>query len=211
MSNTNQILEFEQMKYVLRFPKGYKEGDKCPLIIFLHGAGTRSDDIKALLGNVFLTITESYENFPFITVAPLCNKNSWFSLMSKLIDFVKYLHAQDFTDKERIYLTGNSMGGYGTWELAMTMPEYFSAIVPICGGGMYWNAERLKKVPVWAFHGEKDPVVLARESEVLVNAVNRFGGNAKLTLYPDLEHDCWTTTYSNKEVFSWLLSNSKSE
>ena len=97
------------------------------------------------------------------------------------------------------------MGGYGTWELAMSMPTYFAAIVPICGGGMYWNAAQLVNVPVWAFHGEKDDVVLCRESEVMVNAVNRFGGKAKLTLYPDCNHVSWNNVYESPEVFEWLL------
>ena len=102
---------------------------------------------------------------------------------------------------------GNSMGGYGTWQLAMGIPELIAAIVPMCGGGMYWNAPRLINVPIWAIHGGKDNVVFTEESQKMVDAVNNSGGNAKLTIYPDHYHDVWTDTYNNREVFEWLLSH----
>ena len=108
---------------------------------------------------------------------------------------------------QRVYLIGNSMGGYGTWQLAMSVPELFAAIVPVCGGGMYWNAGRLQNVPVWAFHGGKDPTVFVEESQKMVDAVNRKGGNAKLTVYPEHKHDSWTDTFSNRAVYDWLLTH----
>ena len=102
---------------------------------------------------------------------------------------------------------GASMGGYGTWQLAMSLPELFAAIVPICGGGMYWNASRLVNIPIWAFHGGKDTTVFKEESIKMVDAVNKCGGNAKITIYPENGHDAWSDTYKNPEVFHWLLSN----
>ena len=104
---------------------------------------------------------------------------------------------------------GASMGGYATWQLAMSMPDYFAAIVPICGGGMYWNAGRLVNIPIWAFHGEQDTTVFLEESEKMVDAVNRRGGNAKFTVYPYNGHDAWSDTYSNWEVYEWLLQHRK--
>ena len=103
------------------------------------------------------------------------------------------------------------MGGYGAWQLGMSCPELFAAMIPICGGGMYWNTPRLKDVPVWAFHGDSDPVVLPRESEQLVFRVNQCLGKAKLTIYENTEHDAWTPTFNNPEVFKWLLSNKKEQ
>ena len=95
---------------------------------------------------------------------------------------------------------------------AMTaLPEAFAAIVPVCGGGMYWDARRLKETPVWAFHGAQDKTVLPEESLHMVEKVNAFGGNAKLTLYPNNAHDAWTDTYSNPEVYAWLLEHIKGE
>ena len=101
------------------------------------------------------------------------------------------------------------MGGYATWQLAMSMPECFAAIVPICGGGMYWNIWRIKDLPVWAFHGAKDTTVLVEESVKMVNALNDNGGCAKLTIYPENGHDAWSDTYSNPDVFAWLLQHTK--
>jgi len=145
---------------------------------------------------------------PFVIVAPLCSENTWFDLFETVKDFVKHVISADYADENRVYLVGNSMGGYATWQLAMSMPEYFAAIVPICGGGMYWNAGRLCDLPVWAFHGELDPTVSVEESKKMVEKINLKGGHAKLTLYPDAKHDSWTATYANREVFEWLLSNS---
>ena len=124
--------------------------------------------------------------------------------LEKLVTTISSL---PFADKDRIYLMGASMGGYATWQLAMSMPEVFAAVVPVCGGGTYWHAHRLVNVPVWAFHGGKDTVVFKEESINMVDAVNKCGGNAKLTIYPENEHDAWSDTYSNPEVFDWLLSN----
>ncbi len=122
---------------------------------------------------------------------------------------VRFIASQPYADRKRIYMMGSSMGGYATWQLAMSMPEYFAAIVPICGGGMYWEAERLTNVPVWAFHGGKDTVVFPEESQKMVDAVNQYGGNAKLTIYSENGHDAWTDTFSNPEVYRWFLSHEK--
>jgi predicted peptidase len=91
----------------------------------------------------------------------------------------------------------------------MSLPQLFAAIVPICGGGMYWNAARLVGVPAWAFHGEKDKTVFLEESRKMVNAVNKAGGNARLTTYPESAHNSWDETYQNRAVFNWLLENEK--
>ena len=197
------------MKYLVQYPKGYSADKKYPVILFLHGSGSRGDDTTVLEGNPFFSILGEYEDFPFILTAPLCPlKTTWYDLLDTLKRFSDYITGLDYVDKNRFYLVGNSMGGYGTWQLAMSRPELFAAIVPICGGGMYWNAGRLCNVPVWAFHGEDDANVLCEESVKMVDAVNKKGGNARLTVYPNTKHNCWTATYSNPEVFEWLLSDS---
>ncbi len=202
-----QILQFEAIKYVTRFPDGYKGGQKYPVVIFLHGAGSRGDDIDLLVNNPYFEIIDKHSDFPFITIVPQCSGNTWFDVFEQLKRLVCKIANEGFTDKERIYLMGASMGGYATWQMAMSLPELFAAIVPICGGGMYWNASRLVNVPVWAFHGAKDNVVQLEESVKMVDAVNRCGGNAKLTVYPENQHDAWSDTYNNYEVFEWMLSN----
>jgi len=196
-----------KLRYIIKCPKGFECNNKYPVLIFLHGAGTRGNDIEVLKDNPYFSLTEEHEKFPFVTVAPLCSENTWFDMWEHLEKLVAEIAKLPYADDSRIYLIGASMGGYAVWQLAMSMPEYFAAIVPICGGGMYWNAGRLKDVPVWAFHGAKDSAVFAEESVKMVDAVNRCGGNAKLTVYPENGHNAWSDTYSNPEVFAWLLQH----
>jgi len=197
---------FEDLKYVIRYPDQYEEGKKYPVIFLLHGAGGRGDDLNVLKNNPFFLLTNDVQDFPFVTVAPLCSANTWFDLFEQLERLALSVPGMPFADQKHIYCMGPSMGGYGTWQLSMSLPELFAAIVPICGGGMYWNAGRLAGVPVWAFHGAKDKVVFLEESEKMVAAVNKNGGNARLTVYPENEHNAWSDTYTNPEVFAWLLA-----
>lgn len=203
-----EFSKFEELPLVTAYPDGYEKGKKYPVILFLHGAGTRGDDPQVLANNPYFKITAEYDNFPFISIAPQTPANTtWFDFIPTLKRLVASIHKRDDVDTERVYAMGASMGGYATWQIAMSIPEAFAAIVPICGGGMYWNAGRLKNVPAWAFHGGKDSVVLCTESEKMVNKVNGCGGSAKLTIYPENAHDAWTDTYKNPEVFEWLLTN----
>jgi len=112
-------------------------------------------------------------------------------------------------DQDRIYLTGISMGGFGTWALAAYDADRFAAIIPICGGGEVISTRRLTRLPVWAFHGAKDPIVPLKRSEELVDALKKANGNAKLTVYPDAFHDSWTATYDNPEIYEWLLAQKR--
>lgn len=202
--------KLENVQYLVRYPKDFKESEKYPVIFFLHGAGGRGNDMDKLQSNPFFTLTAQHEAFPFLTVAPLCTENTWFDLWGGLKNLVQHTLSLSYVDETQLYGMGASMGGYGTWQMAMSLPQYFAAIAPICGGGMYWNAGRLINVPVWAFHGALDQVVFPEESEKVVNAVNRCGGNARLTVYPDNAHDAWSDTYSNPQVFAWLLEHKNS-
>lgn len=199
-------LKLGKLTYLVKYPEGFSESGKYPVLFFLHGAGTRGTSIEPLVNNPFFKITNGM-NLPFVIVAPLCSENTWFDLFEHLTALVKEVARLPYTDEKRIYLTGNSMGGYGTWQLAMSMPEYFAAIVPVCGGGMYWNAWRLKNVAVWAFHGALDKCVFPTESEKMIDIAKQAGTEAKLTIYPEAGHDAWTPTYSNPEVFEWLLKH----
>lgn len=198
---------FEEMEYVIRFPNNYNNKKTYPVLVFMHGAGTRGNDINNVLENPFFKITDEYDDFPFVTIAPLCHKNTWYDLFETVIKLIKYIYGSDFTNRAQFYAMGASMGGYAVWQMAMSCPKLFAAIVPICGGGMYWNASRLKNVPAWAFHGDSDSVVNVTESIKMTNAIIHCGGDAKLTIYEGCDHNAWTQTYSNQEVFEWLLSN----
>ncbi len=200
-----ELKNFEGMNYYISMPKSAEK--PCPLILFLHGAGTRGEDPSIILGNAFVTITNEKENFPFIRVMPHCNGlNTWFDFGERLKRFVLYLASLSAVDEEQIFVMGNSMGGYGTWALGESIPHLLAGIVPICGGGKPWNSGMLVSTPVWAFHGKDDDVVDVVESIKMCESINAMGGRARLTLYDNTYHDSWTATYKSDEVFSWLLT-----
>ena len=200
-------------KYLLFLPEGYGQKRKRrPMILFLHGAGERGDDLSKVKKHGPPKLVEKQKDFSFIVLSPQCPEDDWWTdKVEVLINLLDDIVAKYDVDTKRIYLTGLSMGGYGTWSLASAYPERFAAIVPICGGGKRYMANRLKDVPVWAFHGAKDKVVPLKESQDMVNAVKNRGGNARLTVYPDAGHDSWTATYNNKELYDWFLEHRKNK
>ena len=201
------IGRFNEINYVYSKPDNFDGKKKYPVILLLHGAGSRGDNAISLFSNPFYNEIEKLSDFGFMTAAPQCPcDKTWFDIFEQLISFAEFLYRSDLTDQSRFYCMGASMGGYGTWQLGMSRPDLFAAIVPICGGGMYWNADRLKNVPVHAFHGALDTVVFPEESRKMVDAVNKSGGNAKLTIYPENDHDAWSDTYRDKKLYDWLLS-----
>lgn len=203
-----QVLSCGNLQYILRYPKNFSQEQQWPVLLYLHGSGTRGKAPEAVLETDSFSFTAKHENFPFLMIAPLCPPGStWFQWMPDLKALIEEISALPYADTDRFYGMGASMGGYGIWELAMSQPETFAAILPICGGGMYWNAKRLVNVPVWAFHGAKDKTVSCEESQKMVDAVNKHGGNAKLTIYPDNSHNAWSDTYANPLVFTWLLEH----
>ncbi|MBC8236475.1 prolyl oligopeptidase family serine peptidase [bacterium] len=192
-----QITKTVRLNYLLFLPKGYGEDakQKWPLILFLHGMGERGDDIELVKILGIPKIVEQKENFPFIAVSPQCPKFSWWTAEAEALNaLLDEIVAKYAVDEDRIYLTGASMGGYGTWHLAMMYPERFAAIAPICGGGDPERASVLKNVPAWVFHGGKDTVVSPEESEKMVDALKTLGGDVRFTLYPEAGHDSWTET-----------------
>lgn len=196
-------------QYLLFLPDGYREEQRrWPMIVFLHGAGERGNDLKKVKIHGPPKIVENQRDFPFIVVSPQCHADEWWSndVLIALLDEVTAKYA---VDNGRVYLTGLSMGGFGTWNLACAYPDRFAAIAPICGGGNPGEACNLKKVPVWAFHGARDKVVSLKESKKMVNAVKSCGGDARLTVYPNSSHDCWTETYENNELYEWFLEHRK--
>ena len=196
-------------KYLLFLPEGYgQEQKQWPLMLFLHGAGERGDDLKKVKVHGPPKIVEKQKDFPFIVVSPQCPKDDWWTMKTEvLINLLDDIVARYDVDPERVYLTGLSMGGYGSWALASEYPEKFAAMVPICGGGNRIMSFFLKDMPIWAFHGAKDSVVPVEESKDVVEAINARGGKAKLTIYPDANHDSWTETYNNQELYDWLLEH----
>lgn len=200
---------FENLEYIERKPENFDKNKKYPVLLYLHGAGTRRTDLKYLQQNYIFSATEKFPEYEFILIVPFCNSDTWFDYGETLKKFAYFIKDTNYVDENRVYLSGCSMGGYGTWALAMSIPEVFAAAVPICGGGLYWNAGRLVSMPVWAFHGGKDTTVFPEESKKMVDHINKWGGNAKLTIYENNGHDAWTDTYNNPEVYKWIFSQVK--
>lgn len=208
MEKVMQVKQFKKFNYVVQYPKAFSEEKKYPCIILFGGAGTRGTDIEIVKTHPFFLETDKFD-LECVVYSPQCYANTWFDIFEQLTEFVEFCIAQPYIDFDRIYLMGASMGGYAVWQMAMSRPELFAAIVPICGGGMYWNAVRLKDVAVWAFHGTEDPIVFCEESKKMVDAVNKTGGNAKLTLFEAVEHNSWDLVFSCHEVFDWLFSQKR--
>lgn len=194
--------------YLLYVPKNLPSSGSYPLLLFLHGADERGDDLSILKRNGPPSFLDKKSDFPFVVVSPQCQTNrEWDN--QNLLALLDHIESTLPIDKDRIYVTGLSMGGFATWNLTQAAPERFAAIAPICGGG---NVERLciiRDVPVWTFHGAKDTAVPYQESERLVQRLKEFGSDVKFTLYSDGGHDVWTTTYQNQQLYDWLLSKSK--
>jgi len=194
-------------KYLLYKPKSESK-EKLPLIVFLHGAGERGDDLQKVKIHGIPKIFDTHMNYNCIAVSPQCPQNTfWVAELKNLKIFIDYIIKEYNIDETRIYLTGLSMGGYGTWYMAMAYPNMFAAIAPVCGGGMPWNANVLK-MPVWAFHGEADTVVPVLESINMVNKINEDKCTARLTVFPNVGHNAWDYAY-NDELILWLLGNHK--
>jgi predicted peptidase len=193
------------LNYWLYLPDDYNEKPRArwPLMLFLHGAGERGTNLTAVLKHGPPKLANEGKKFPFIIVSPQCPTNQWWSVpdLSHLLDNVI---AKYRVDKDRVYLTGLSMGGFGTWSLAGTNPERFAALAPICGGGDPAIAPRLRQLPIWVFHGAKDKAVPVKKSIEMVDAVKAVGADVKLTIYPEAQHDSWTQTYDNPAFYDWL-------
>jgi predicted peptidase len=203
-----EVLQSYDVNYLIYLPEGYQDSSKLwPLVLFLHGAGERGNDLEIVKRNGPPKLVEEGKKFPFILVCPQCpERTDWDNKL--LITLLDYLESNYNVDGDREYLTGLSMGGHATWSLAIQYPERFAAIIPVCGRGYSQDVYVLKNVPVWVFHGAKDDIVPVTDGQKMVEALKAAGGNVKFTIYPEAGHDAWTETYNNPEVYEWLLSHS---
>lgn len=192
----------KELKYLYYSPDN---AVNVPLIIYLHGAGSRGSDLASLAHVGPIGELERGREIPARIVAPQCHGDTWFELFETLVGFAEAAVNENGIDKKRVYLTGVSMGAYAAWQLAMTKPDMFAALVPVCGGGMYWNAERLKNMPVWAFHGALDDDVYPEESIKMVKGINKSGGNAKITVFEKADHNAWDPAYALDEMWNWMF------
>jgi predicted peptidase len=196
----------KRAQYLLYLPPDYSEGESWPLVLFLHGAGERGTDLDLVTKHGLPKLIKQGKDFPFIVVSPQCPEGTWWDT-EMLLHLVDEMMATYSVDPDRVYVTGLSMGGFGAWELLLREPERFAAAAPICGGGIPYLARWFSHVPVWVFHGAKDPVVPLRASEDMVQALKACDGDVQFTVYPEAQHDSWTATYENPELYRWLLSH----
>ena len=203
------------INYLLYLPADYgKESKKrWPMILFLHGAGERGDNLDAVKKHGPPKLAAQGKDFPFIIASPQCPTDDWWTnltMLDALTALLDDVAANYRVDSDRIYLTGLSMGGFGTWELATAYPKRFAAIAPICGRGKPFMARRIKDIPTWVFHGAKDNTVPLKESEDMVAALKKAQApEVKFTVYPDAGHDSWTATYDNPELYEWFLQHTR--
>ncbi|MBQ4087417.1 MAG: dienelactone hydrolase family protein [Clostridia bacterium] len=198
-------------RYLRYLPKDFDENKKYPLVFFLHGAGEWGENLEDVARHGFLQhVRESGKEYPFIIVAPQCPAHQyWGCFTESLLAFLDYICESLPIDKERVYLTGLSMGGTGTWMLAMAAPERFAAIAPICGTGIYWFGEALVDIPIMIYHGDYDEIVPLSESISMVNSVNKRGGNAQIEICYGLGHNAWDIAYADDTLVNWFLQYRK--
>jgi predicted peptidase len=201
-----------KLNYLVYLPDGYESApEPWPLIVFLHGSGERGS-ISKLRKIGLPKKLKNGGSVPFVVVAPVCPINShWPTHLEELNILLDDILTKYKVDRQRVYLTGLSMGGNGAWTWGMENPERFAAVAPICGYGIgilghYERVVALKTTPVWAFHGAVDQAVSIAETARLVKALQDAGGNVKFTVYPELTHDSWTVTYDNPELYDWFLA-----
>lgn len=194
--------------------KDYKK-EQLPMIVFLHGAGERGgmQDVTNIncIGLSSAVACDAMD-LPAIILCPRCPEDIvWNNIIFTVKELIDKVAAEYNADPHRITATGLSMGGFGTWELGITYPEFFAGIAPICGGGFPWRAGNLRNTPVWTFHGDKDDTVPIEMTYQMVNAVRNQGGNARFTIFNDVGHGSWDDAYWYTTVVSWLLEQRRED
>jgi predicted peptidase len=207
---TKDVIVHVDLKYLQWLPEGYETTDaKWPLLVSLHGAGEMGTNLKKLLSHGPPKLIEAGRKFPFIVVAPQSPHLFWnpYAVNALTEELIRSLKV----DPKRVWLTGLSMGGNGTWMAGSLEPELYAAVVPICGWGDFFLVRRLSPVPVWAFHGALDPAVPVAKTQELIDSLKTTGAKPRLTIYPDAAHDSWTQAYDDPELWDWLVKQKREE
>lgn len=199
-----------EMQYLLYLPEDYGNDTSrnWPLLVFLHGSGESGTELDKVKAHGPPKLAGQGKKFPFIVVSPQAPpRMGWRpEIMQLMLADVKKNYR---VDPDRVYLTGLSMGGFGTWNWSAKFPGEFAAIAPVCGGGDERQVWKLRYMPVWCFHGAKDDVVLPQQSQKMVDALKKYNQNVRFTLYPDANHNSWDLTYDNDSLYTWLLAQKK--
>ena len=216
----NYLSSGDTLPYRFLKPRNVEGGKTYPLIIFLHGAGERGNDNEKNIKHIKDLVLNNGNRgkFPCYVIAPQCpEKLKWIESynsvftdrpakpMQQFITLLEKILKENAIDPNRIYITGLSMGGFGTWDLIARYPNKFAAAVPICGGGDEKTAPKIKHIPIWAFHGAKDNTVPPEKSRKMIKALQDAGGSPGYCEYPDVEHPSWYQAYKDPYLFVWLF------
>jgi predicted peptidase len=211
--NGTAELNGRKMPYVVYVPRSYAPDKQWPVILFMHGAGEQgTDGLRQTAVGIGPHIIWNSRRFPCLVVMPQTSSGTWTGTSGDLaLRALDDVVAKYNGDRSRLYLTGLSLGGNGTWALAAKYPERFAALIPICGwGSPAAMAPKLKSLPIWVFHGDRDSVVSVKSSRDMVAAIQAAGNvNIKYTEYPGADHDVWDRTYNNQQVIAWLLAQKR--
>lgn len=219
-----------ELLYRWHEPEKKEQGAVFPLVLFLHGAGERGDDNRAQIKHGVADILKwtAENDQPCFLLAPQCPKEVWWAELDRetmnlmpggkpekpllrVLKLVEEVMEKQSVDPGRVYVTGLSMGGYGTWSMLATVPEKIAAAMPVCGGGDPESVAKFAKVPVWVFHGAKDGAVPLASSERMVEALKKAGGEPKFRVYPEAGHDSWSATYRDGKVLEWMFGQVRGE
>ncbi|GAB5554691.1 MAG: hypothetical protein Sapg2KO_42820 [Saprospiraceae bacterium] len=223
-----------KLNYRILYPKNFDQSKKYPLVLFLHGMGERGGDNEKQLTHGAQLFADSIEQYPAIVLFPQCNTMDYWAnvyrpdaggksrnyvfntqedynqSLGMVAELTDHFLGQSFIDVNRFYVSGLSMGGFGVWELLWRMPEKIAAAAPICGGGPVEMTTKMAEVPIWAFHGVDDAVVHSRFSRRMISALQKHGGQAKISLYPGVNHNSWDNAFQEPEFLSWMFAQRKS-
>ena len=218
----------KKLPYRLLQPMTVDPKQRYPLVVFLHGSGERGDDNEKqlLLGVPEFLKPENRKDYPCFLIAPQCPEGKkWVEVdwgaessvqpkepsepMALLLGLIEQLPKDYPIDPKRIYVTGLSMGGFGTWDVIARRPDLFAAAAPICGGGDENTAPKIAKIPIWAFHGSKDSTVRVSRTLYMIEALKKAGGDPGYTIYPGEGHASWIPAYRDPQLMNWLFAQKK--
>jgi predicted peptidase len=218
----------KKLNYRLLRPKGYDANKSYPLVLFFHGAGERGSDNKIQLvhGMNEFAADEIMKKYPAFVVAPQCPEGmQWVDVswtadshtmpkepaepLRQSLDLVAALQKEFSVDEKRLYVTGLSMGGFGAWDAIQRRPDLFAAAVSVCGGGDAALAEKIKAVPMWAFHGAEDGAVKPQRSRDMIAALKKAGGSPRYTEYEKVGHNSWEKAYADPKMYEWLFAQKR--
>ena len=200
------------VKYVVYVPKEYKAEKPHPSILFLHGSGEQGDDGKKQVSvglGAAIKLAEDKWNFIVIFPQKPAGRGGFMEHEKLILDILEKTKKEYTLDEKRQYITGLSMGGMGTWSLICKYPDRWAAAAPVCGRGNPADAPKIKDLPIWNFHGDKDTAVPIKKSQEMIDAIKAAGGNPKFTIYPGVGHNSWDKAYQEEKLYEWFLEQVK--